>query len=101
MMELPKMFGHRKPTPQQVTYGRFELERDGHVAYLEYILGGGVLELSHTEVPQELRGHGMASLLAHTALEFAREHHLKVDVVCPFAAAYLKDHPEYSDLVLR
>jgi predicted GNAT family acetyltransferase len=43
----------------------------------------------------------MASLLAHTALEFAREHHLKVDVVCPFAFAYLKDHPEYNDLLMK
>ena len=75
--------------------------RDGHVAYLEYTLGGGVLELAHTEVPEPLRGHGMAALLAKTALEFARENHLKVDVVCPFASAYLKDHPEYQDLVMK
>ncbi len=96
------MFGrHEKPTPQKVTSGRFELERDGHVAYLEYSLGGGVLELSHTEVPEELRGHGMASLLAHTALEYARENHLKVDVICPFAFAYLQDHPEYNDLIIK
>lgn len=92
---------HSKPTPQQITSGRFELERDGQVAYLEYTLGGGVLELSHTEVPEQLRGHHMASQLAHTALEFAREHHLKVDVICPFAFAYLKDHPEYNDLLMK
>jgi predicted GNAT family acetyltransferase len=92
----------KKSTPQQiVTSGRFELEHEGKVAYLEYSLGGGVLELMHTEVPPELRGLGMASKLAHTALEYAREHKLKVDVVCPFAAKYLGDHPEYSDLVLK
>jgi predicted GNAT family acetyltransferase len=55
----------------------------------------------HTEVPEQLRGQHMASLLAHTALEFAREHHLKVDVVCPFAFAYLQEHPEYSNLVMK
>jgi predicted GNAT family acetyltransferase len=96
------MFGHHaKPTPQQVTSGRFELERDGHIAYLEYTLGGGVLELSHTEVPKELRGQHVASLLAHSAFEFAREHQLKVDVVCPFAFAYLQEHPEYNDMLMK
>jgi uncharacterized protein len=95
------MFGSRKQSPQQVTNGRFEIERHGKTAYLEYSLGGGVLELIHTEVPPELRGMGLASELAHSALEWARENHVKVDLVCPFAANYLKHHPEYGDLVLR
>jgi hypothetical protein len=60
-----------------------------------------VLELLETEVPEALRGKGMASSLAKTALEWARENHMKVDVVCPSVAGYLKTHPEYSDLVLR
>jgi predicted GNAT family acetyltransferase len=95
------MFGKPKSARQLVTTGRFELEHDGKVAYLEYNLGDGVLELSHTEVPKELREMGMASKLAHSALEYARENKLKVDVVCPFAAGYLKEHPEYSDLVVK
>jgi hypothetical protein len=60
-----------------------------------------VLELLETEVPEALRGKGMASSLAKTALEWARENHMKVDVVCSSVAGYLKTHPEYSDLVLR
>ncbi|HKD82360.1 MAG TPA: GNAT family N-acetyltransferase [Candidatus Angelobacter sp.] len=95
------MFGRSKSSPQQVTNGRFEMERDGHVAYLEYNLAGKVLQLIHSEVPEALRGHGMASELAHSALEWARENGVKVDVICPSVAAYLEKHPEYSDLVLR
>ncbi len=34
------MFGMKKAVPQAVTNGRFEMERDGHVAYLEYSLAG-------------------------------------------------------------
>ncbi len=83
-----------------VTSGRFELEQDGHIAYLQYSLGDGVLELIHTEVPTQLRGSGIGSELVKGALDYARENHLKVDVVCPFVAAYLKRHPEYSDLVI-
>ena len=84
-----------------VTTGRFELGRDGHVASLQYTVAGHVLALLHTEIPDALRGSGVASTLAQTALDWARDHHLKVDVVCPFVAAFLETHPEYSDLVLR
>jgi predicted GNAT family acetyltransferase len=95
-----KFFGSQKPA-ELVTSGRFELERDGQVAYLEYTLAGDVLALLHTEVPEALRGTGMSSSLVQTALEWARENHKKVDVVCPIVAGYLKHHPEYSDLLLH
>jgi len=95
-----KFFGAAGRDPQPVTSGRFELERDGHVAYLEYTVAGKVLELMHSEVPKELRGSGVAAMLAKTALDWAEEHHMKVDVVCPFVAEFLQKHPEYSHLLL-
>jgi predicted GNAT family acetyltransferase len=95
------MFGKRKSQPQQVTNGRFEIAQDGHLAYLEYNLTGKVLQLIHSEVPEALRGRGLASELAQSALDWAREHGVKVDVICPSVAAYIEKHPEYSDLVLR
>ena len=94
-------FGRPKPQPQLVSNGRFELERDGQVAYLEYNLAGKVIQLIHTEVPQSLRGKGMAAALAESAFQWAREHQVKVDVICPYVAAYLQKHPEYSDLVIK
>jgi len=94
-------FGKKKPAPEIVTTGRFELERDGQIAYLEYTVAGNVLALIHSEIPTPLRGSGVASTLSKTALDWAREHHMRVDVVCPFVAAYLQTHPEYSDLVMR
>ena len=96
-----KIFKHEKPAPELVTTGRFELERDGHMATLLYTLAGHVLGLVETEVPPALKGTGTGSALVQSALDYAREHHLKVDVTCPFVAGYLKKHPEYSDLVLR
>jgi predicted GNAT family acetyltransferase len=91
----------RKPEPQEVTTGRFEIERDGQVAYLEYKLTAKVLELIHTEVPEPLRGMGLSASLAETALQWARENHRKVDVICPSVLDYVAKHPEYSDLVMR
>jgi predicted GNAT family acetyltransferase len=96
-----RLFGNKKPAAELVTLGRFELEQDGQVAYLEYALSGPVLELRHTEVPAPLRNRGLASSLAQNALEWARENHKKVDVICPTVAGYLKTHPEYSDLILK
>jgi predicted GNAT family acetyltransferase len=91
----------RKPKPQEVTTGRFEIERDGHVAYLEYKLTAKVLELIHTEVPEPMRGTGVAASLAETALQWARQNHRKVDVICPSVLDYIAKHPEYSDLIMR
>ena len=93
---------HRKPRPpQKVTTGRFEIERDGEVAFLDYSLAGNILELSHTEIPEKLRHMGLASSLAETALRWAREHNLKVDIVCPTVQQYIAKHPEYADLVVH
>ncbi|MGB9120220.1 MAG: GNAT family N-acetyltransferase [Candidatus Angelobacter sp.] len=89
-----------EPEPMQATSGRIEIERQGHVAYLEYTLAGKILQLIHSEVPQALRGQGLGAELAHSAFEWAREQGLKVDVICPSVAEYLAKHPEYADLVL-
>jgi uncharacterized protein len=96
-----KIFGNKKPAPELVTTGHFELERDGQVATLQYSIAGRVLALLHSEIPEALRGGGVASTLARTALDWARANHMKIDVVCPFVAAFLETHPEYSDLILR
>ncbi len=95
------MFGKRKPEPELVTEGHFELARDGHLATLRYTVAGKVLALIHTEIPESLRSSGVASILVKTALDWARQNGMKVDVVCPFVAAYLERHPEYSELMLR
>jgi uncharacterized protein len=87
--------------PQQVTTGRFEIEQDGKVAYLEYSVAGKILGLIHTEVPQELRGKGMAGALAESAFQYAREHGIKVDVVCLAVAAFVEKHPEYGELLMK
>lgn len=99
-MSLLGNFRHSTTEPHQVSTGRFEIEQDGEVAYLEYSMSGNVLVLLHTEVPPHLRGKGLASSLAETALQYARENKLKVDVICPYVQTYLEKHPEYSDFLM-
>jgi predicted GNAT family acetyltransferase len=82
------------------TMSRFEVEQDGQTAYLEFELDkAGWITLWHTQVPEELRGRGIAGMLAKTALDYAEENHLKVDVICPVVAGYIANHPEYQPLV--
>lgn len=79
---------------------RFEIRDGTDVAVLEYrFRTGDHLVLVHTGVPQRLEGKGIAALLARTALEYAREHQLRVVPLCSFVRAYLQRHPEYTDLV--
>ena len=75
-MTVWEIFRRKPRPPQKVTTGRFEIERNGEVAYLEYTLAGNILELAHTEVPEKLRHMGLASSLAETALNWAREPNL-------------------------
>jgi len=91
----------KKQEPQKVTTGRFEIDQDGETAYLEYSLTGKVLALIHTEVPDKLRGKHLASALAETAFKYARDNHVKVDIVCPSVQGFIARHPEYSELVMR
>ena len=61
----------------------------------------GWMTLWHTEVPPPLRGKGIAATLAQTALEYARDENLKVDVICPSVAGYLQKHPEFGNLLAK
>jgi uncharacterized protein len=87
-------------SPSKVTKSRFELDEDGHTAYLEFETDDrGWITLLHTEVPAALRGRGIASTLARTALEYARDYNLKVDIICPIAAGFIAKNPEFQHLI--
>ena len=77
---------------------RFATEVDGHVAYVEYEPGDGRIAITHTIVPQEIGGRGIAGELVRTALEHARGHGLKVDPQCSYADAWMRRHPEFEAL---
>jgi uncharacterized protein len=87
---------------RNVTRSRFELEEMGETAYLEFDMdSAGWITLLHTEVPEALRGRGIAGELAKTGLEYARDNQLRVDVICPLVANYISKHPEFQSLVGR
>jgi predicted GNAT family acetyltransferase len=79
---------------------RYELPIDSrHAAFVEYRLMDGVIIFTHAETPPQFEGRGFGSMLAKGALDAARDRGLKVIPHCSFIAAYIRRHPEYSDLL--
>jgi predicted GNAT family acetyltransferase len=93
MDELPVQVVDNKQQMQ------FEVFLNADLAYLQYRFYKDEIALMHTFVPDSLAGKGLASALAHYALESAKENKRKVMVYCPFVAAYLKRHPEYNNII--
>jgi predicted GNAT family acetyltransferase len=78
---------------------RFEVEVPGGTAECAYRLGGGVMNIVHTEVPPQSEGRGIAAALVRAALADAREKGLRVRASCSYVRAYMRRHPETRDLL--
>lgn len=79
--------------------GRFECMVDGRLCELDYRLDGNRMAILHTGVPPQVGGRGIASDLTRAALDLARSRGWQVLPLCSYAAAYLRRHPEYADLL--
>lgn len=90
------MSEHVKDNPAA---SRFELDVGGHTAAAYYRKAPGIITFTHTEVPPALGGQGIGSRLVRGALETVRNQGLRVVAQCPFVAAYMGKHPEFSDLL--
>jgi len=79
---------------------RFETVIDGTIAFTEYELeDSNRIVFTHTIVPEELSGRGVAGTIVKRALDHAREKNLTVVPQCAYVAAYIQRHPEYQDLL--
>ncbi len=78
---------------------RFEVEIDGMLSMVNYTDRDGVLLVTHTGVPNELRNKGIAAEMTKALLEYVREKGYKVHPVCPYTRSYVERHPEYNDIL--
>lgn len=69
---------------------RFEIEKEGMTAFVEYELEDGTLDVMHTIVPPPLEGQGIASALVEAAYQYAAEEKLEPKATCSYAVAWLK-----------
>lgn len=79
--------------------GRYELEVDGQIVFLTYRRDGETLYIPHVEAPPTLRGTGAAGRLMEGVMGIARAENLKVVPICGYAAAWLRRHREWRDLM--
>lgn len=79
---------------------RFESDVDGRLSVADYQIRGTEMIMTHTFVPPELRGRGIAEKLVRVALEHARSERLKVVPACSYVDAFIKRHAEFRPLLM-
>lgn len=78
---------------------RYEVTVDGHLSVCEYALEGTRMVFTHTGVPPELRGRGIAELLVRAALADAQAAGRSVVPACSYVAKFIERHKEFGDLL--
>jgi uncharacterized protein len=82
-----------------VERNRYELSERGLTAVADYSRNGDTLLITYVESPVALRGGGTAGRLMSGMLDQVRQEGLKVKPICSYAAAFIRRHPEYQDLL--
>lgn len=78
---------------------RYELSVEGATAFIAYQMKSGKIYLTHTEVPEQLKGKGIGSALLKNVLSMIAKEHLEMVPLCSFVAAYIERHPEWKKLL--
>lgn len=81
--------------------GKFFVQIDGQeLAQMTYVWAGDDrIIIDHTEVDEKLKGKSAGKLLLAKAVAFAREKHIKILPLCPFAKSVFEKTPEYNDVL--
>lgn len=79
---------------------RYELIVDDRIISIaDYHLDGPTVVVPHVETDPEMRGQGMADRLMRGMLDDLRIGNRTIRPLCPFAAGFIRDHPDDADLV--
>jgi uncharacterized protein len=80
--------------------GGFVIEQDNErLAEMTYSKAGDkLIIIDHTEVSDKLRGTGAGKQLVMKAVEYARNNHIKILPLCPFARSVFDKTPEIADV---
>ncbi len=80
---------------------RYEYHVGDYRPQIEYRMKDGDIYLTHTRVPQELRGEGIGTMLVKDTLEDISQEGIKLVPLCGFVASYIKKHPEWNRLLKK
>jgi len=80
---------------------RFEARFDEGLAVAAYRLVGSEMQMTHTEVPPSLEGHGIAAQLVAAALDHAEAQGWTVRPLCSYVRSYMQRNPDTLELLAR
>ena len=78
---------------------RFELEYNGHLAFIDYKESDTHISLIHTEAAPELAGTGAAAAVVEKTLMYVENSGKSLLPYCPYVFAFIKKHPEWKRIV--
>lgn len=78
---------------------KFVIVESGRTSSLDYRREGNKIRLTHTFVPPENRGQGIAEALTREALQFAQDEKLQVVPDCGYVRSFIEKHDEFQHLV--
>lgn len=82
------------------THGEFFIESEGeNLAEMTFSKAQDLMIIDHTEVSEKLGGKGIGKQLVHYAVEYARNQHMKILPLCPFAKKIMEASKEYADVL--
>jgi predicted GNAT family acetyltransferase len=92
------MLIQRKQTENK---GMFYVENEEEIqAEMTYhMTAPNKMVIEHTEVGDELRGQNVGYKLVEAAVEYARQHNIKITVWCPFAKKVFDKKPDWHDVL--
>lgn len=89
------------PVRHDASRSRYVADVGGHEAFVEYQREAGRMVFTHTWVPPEGRGRGIAEQLVRTALEAARAEGVQIVPQCSYVARFVAQHPEFAQPASR
>jgi hypothetical protein len=98
-MSAPERDGSVMVVQHRVQECRFELPVEGVVARVDYAWDGDAVIFTHTFVPPQLRGRGIAEQLVRGALAWAESEKHSVVPVCSYVDVFIRRNPEYQPLL--
>ena len=88
---------HKETDSRGIFY--IENKEQGLIGELTYRKeDNNVITIDHTEVKREMENRGIGSKLVKKSVEYAREHNLKIDPLCPFAEVQFDMNKSYQDV---
>ena len=81
--------------------GMFYVEIDGNIlAEMVYSMASPTkMIIEHTEVSDELKGKNVGYQLVKTAVDYVRQHNIKITPLCPFAKSVFDRKEELRDVL--